>query len=196
MLRTPRNRYTWPTINVDWAATDAAGTETSNGSAEARGNEIVISGQGAYDGRLNVRLSDNPPVHYMPSFAASFAFESAPDSGGNETNETNETNQTTGPIFPDVTLPATVDCGTATFEWDSNATDVLITCTVTNPNPFDVMVGFAWTVVPGTPPPLNWCTTKQMATRHRSLQRPTVRLTLRFFGSKRPNRGHVPWPAG
>ena len=139
-------------LNVDWAATDAAGTETSNGSAEARGNEILINGQGAYDGRLSVRLSDNPPVHYMPSFAASFAFESAPDSGGNETNETNETNQTTGPTFPDVTLPATVDCGTATFEWDSNATDVLITCTVTNPNPFDVMVGFAWTVVPGTPP--------------------------------------------
>jgi hypothetical protein len=69
-----------------------------------------------------------------------------------EENETNETNQTTGPTFPDVTLSATVDCGTATYEWDSNATDVLITCTVTNPNPFDVMVGFAWKVVPGTPP--------------------------------------------
>ena len=39
-------------LNVDWAATDAAGTETSNGSAEARGNEILINGQGAYDGRL------------------------------------------------------------------------------------------------------------------------------------------------
>ena len=55
-------------------------------------------------------------------------------------------------MFPDTTLPATVDCGTATYAWDSNATDVSITCTVTNPNPFDVMVGFAWKVVLGTPP--------------------------------------------
>ena len=137
---------------MDWAATDTAGTETGNGSAEAQGNEIVISGQGAYDGRLNVRLSDNPPVHYMPSFAASFAFESAPDSGWKRTTKPTKPTRPRVQPSPTSPLPATVDCGTATFEWDSNATDVLITCTVINPNPFDVMVGFAWTVVPGTPP--------------------------------------------
>ena len=142
-------------LNVNWTVIDAAGAEVSSGTSEARGNEILVNGQAAHDGRLNVRLSDNPPIHYMPGFSASYAFEAAPDAVGNETNETNEnneTNQTTGPRFPDITLPATVDCGTATYEWDSNATDVLITCTVSNPNPFDVMVGFAWKVVPGTPP--------------------------------------------
>ena len=138
---------------VRWHATDAFGTETENGTAEVRGNELTIEGTGAYDGRLVVKLGTSPPTFYLPEFSNSFAFASAPDTGG-ETNTTNETNQTTGPTFPDVTLPATVDCGTATYEWDSNATDVGITCTVTNPNPFDVMVGFAWKVIPGTPPPI------------------------------------------
>ncbi|DAC22534.1 MAG TPA: hypothetical protein D7H91_02385, partial [Candidatus Poseidoniales archaeon] len=88
---------------------------------------------------------------YIPGFAASYALQSTPVVN-DTTNDTDDTNETTEPTFPDVTLPATVDCGTATYEWDSNATDILITCTVTNPNPFDVMVGFAWKVVPGTPP--------------------------------------------
>ena len=135
---------------VTWHATDASGVKTDNGTAEVRGNELTIAGIGAYDGRLVIHLDTAPPTFYLPEFSTSFAFASAPDAG-NETNTTDETNQT-GPVFPDVTLPATVDCGTATYEWDSNATDVVITCTVTNPNPFDVMVGFAWKVVPGTPP--------------------------------------------
>ena len=139
---------------VRWHATDASGTETENGTAEVRGNELSIEGTGAYDGRLVVKLETSPPTFYLPAFSTSFAFASAPDAGENETNTTDETNQTSGPTFPDVTLPGTVDCGTATYEWDSNATDVTITCTVTNPNPFDVMVGFAWKVIPGTPPPI------------------------------------------
>ena len=139
-------------LAVSWSAADAGGNQTSNGTAEARGNELSVVGLGAYDGRLTVRLNTDPPVFYIPGMTASYAFESSPEPSENETNTNNETNQTTGPTFPDVTLKATVDCGTATYEWDSNATDVLITCTVTNPNPFDVMVGFAWKVVPGTPP--------------------------------------------
>jgi hypothetical protein len=139
-------------LMVPWSATDAEGNETSSGVAEARGNELAVAGQAAYDGRLTVYLSTDPPVYYLPGMMASYVFESSPDNADNETNTTDETNQTTDPVSPDVTLPATVDCGTTTYEWDSNATDVLITCTVTNPNPFEVMVGFAWKVVPGTPP--------------------------------------------
>ena len=139
---------------VNWSATDAEGNETDSGVAEVRGNELPVAGAGAYDGKLTVRLSTEPPTFYIPTMTASFAFASAPDTGDNQSNTTDETNQTTGPTFPDTTLPATVDCGTATYEWDSNATDVGITCTVTNPNPFDVMVGFAWKVIPGTPPPV------------------------------------------
>ena len=138
-------------MGVAWQATDSSGEELSNGSAEVRGNELQISGMAAYDGQLTLTLSDDPPAFYIPGFTASYALQSAPVAN-NETNDTDETNETTEPTFPDVTLPASVDCGTATYEWDSNATDVLITCTVTNPNPFEVMVGFAWKVVPGTPP--------------------------------------------
>ena len=138
---------------VKWHATDASGTETENGTVEVRGNELTIEGTGAYDGRLVVKLGTSPPTFYLPEFSTSFAFASAPDAG-NETNTTDETNQTVEPTFPDVTLPAIVDCGNATYEWDSNATDVGITCTVTNLNPFDVTVGFAWKVIPGTPPPI------------------------------------------
>ena len=137
---------------VSWFATNATGAETDNGTAEVRGNELAIDGTGAYDGQLVVKLGTSPPTFYLSEFSTSFAFDPAPDAGETETNTTDETNQTTGPTFPDVTLPAIVNCGTATYEWDSNAEDVGLTCTVTNPNPFDVMVGFAWKVVPGTPP--------------------------------------------
>ena len=139
---------------VDWSATDAEGNEIDSGIAEARGNELPVAGAGAHDGRLTVSLSTEPPTFYIPGMTASYAFASAPDTGDNQSNTTDETNQTTGPTFPDVTLPATVDCGTATYEWDSNATDVGIICTVSNPNPFDVMVSFSWKVIPGTPPPI------------------------------------------
>ena len=138
-------------MGVAWQATDSSGEELSNGTAEVRGNELSVLGAAAYDGRLTLTLHHEPPTFYIPGFAASYALQSAP-SVNDTTNDTDDTNETTEPKFPDVTLPATVDCGTATYEWDSNATDVLITCTVTNPNPFDVMVGFAWKVVPGTPP--------------------------------------------
>jgi len=139
---------------VVWTTTDASGAEIENGSAEVRGNDLTVEGIGAYDGRLSVSLDTAPPTFYIPQFSTSFAFSSAPAPAENETEVDNETDQTDGPVFPDTTLPATVDCGTATYAWDSNATDVSITCTVTNPNPFDVMVGFAWKVVPGTPPPI------------------------------------------
>ena len=139
-------------LAVEWTATDATGNALSNGTAEARGNELQVAGTGAYDGRLTVRLNADPPSFYIPGMEASYAFQSLPETNESEEDTPDETNQTTGSTFPDVALPATVDCGTATYEWDSNATDVLITCTVTNPNPFDVTVGFAWKVVPGTPP--------------------------------------------
>jgi hypothetical protein len=138
-------------MGVAWLATDSSGEELSNGTAEVRGNELPVLGTAAYDGRLTLTLHHEPPTFYIPGFSASYALQSAP-SVNDTTNDTDDTNETTEPTFPDVTLPATVDCGTATYEWDSNATDVGITCTVTNPNPFDVMVGFAWKVVPGTPP--------------------------------------------
>ena len=139
---------------VDWSATDAEGNEIDSGVAEARGNELPVAGAGAYDGRLTVSLSTEPPTFYIPTMTASYAFASAPDTGDNQSNTTDETNQTTSPTFPDATLPATVNCGTATYEWDSNATDVDIICTVSNPNSIDVMVGFSWKVIPGTPPPI------------------------------------------
>ena len=138
-------------MGVAWQATDSSGEELSNGTAEVRGNELPVLGTAAYDGRLTLTLSHEPPTFYIPGFTVSYALQSTPVVD-DTTNDTDDTNETTEPTFPDVTLPATVDCGTATYEWDSNATDVGITCTVTNPNPFDVMVGFAWKVVPGTPP--------------------------------------------
>ena len=141
-------------LAVEWTATDSDGNELSNGTAEARGNELSVSGTGAYDGRLTVRLNNDPPTFYIPGMEASYAFESSPEDNDGEENTTTETNETTEPSLPDITLPATVDCGTATYEWDSNATDVGITCTVVNPNPFDATVGFSWKVIPGTPPPI------------------------------------------
>jgi hypothetical protein len=88
-----------------------------------------------------------------------FTFTGGPDTGSNQTtdgNGTNDTNTTQEPTFPDVTLPGTVDCGTATYPWIDAGNDALITCTITNPNPFNVFLGFSWKVTPTTPPPFTF----------------------------------------
>lgn len=135
-----------------WEVTNAEGMVAGNGVAEVRGDEMVISGLGVYDGTLTFYLSADPPTYYIPGMSVSFALEASPEVVENETNETNTTEE---PTFPDITLPATVDCGTATYGWEENATDVTITCSVTNPNPFSATVGFGWTMIPTTPPSID-----------------------------------------
>jgi len=136
---------------------DAEGVGIMNGTAEVRGTTMTVAGFAPYDGVLEVMLDTSVPTFYTAGMGFTVPFEASPivdtnETSGNETNG-NETNTTTeGPTFPDVTVPATVDCGTATYEWSSNATDVTITCAVTNPNPFATTVDLTWQVVPVTPP--------------------------------------------
>jgi len=131
---------------------DAEGVGIMNGTAEVRGTTMTVAGFAPYDGVLEVMLNTSVPTFYTAGMGFTVPFEASPVVDTNETNG-NETNTTTeGPTFPDVTLPATVDCGTATYEWDSNATDVTLACTVTNPNPFATTVDLTWQVVPVTPP--------------------------------------------
>ena len=142
-------------MGVMWEAFDPNGVQTSNGSADVRGNELLVSGNAVYDGHLMIALSNDPPAFYIPGFTNSFALQSPPvvDDGTNDTEETNDTTELT---FPAVTLPATVDCGTATYAWLDNGTDEAISCTITNPNSFDVLAGFSWKVIPATPPPITF----------------------------------------
>ena len=140
---------------VEWTANNADGIMQTNGTAEVRGNELAVSGEGVYDGHLRLHLPTDMPVYYLPGMGSSFHFEAAPVVA-NETNETNETNTTQEPTFPDITLPSTVDCGTATYPWVDNGTDEAILCTITNPNSFDVLVGFSWKLIPTTPPPFTF----------------------------------------
>ena len=152
----PTQKALLANMNANWRTTDAAGNEVDNGTAQYIGSELSISGVAAYDGHLHVSLDDNPPVYYLPGMLVSTSFASAPVVVENETNTTNETNETPEPVFPDETLPGTVTCGTATYAWEDNGTDDSISCTITNPNPFDVTLGFSWKVIPTTPPPLSF----------------------------------------
>ena len=138
-------------VEMYWEAVTSDGKTADSGIAEVRGNEMTITGTGAFDGTLTLYADADPPVYYIPGMALTVDFEASPVVESNETNTT-ETNQTNASTFPDITLPATVDCGTASYGWDEAADDVTITCTVTNPNPFEAEVRFAWKVIPGTPP--------------------------------------------
>jgi len=137
---------------------DAQGGAVMNGTVEVRGTTMTVAGFAPYDGVLEVMLNTSVPTFYTPSMGFSVPFEASPvvdtnETNGSETNGTGETNTTTeGPTFPDTTLPATVDCGTTTYEWESSASDATITCTVTNPNPFEASVDFAWRNAPATSP--------------------------------------------
>ena len=142
-------------MGVMWEAFGPNGDQMSNGSADVRGNELLVSGNAAYDGHVVITLSDDPPAFYIPGLTNSFALQSSPVID-NVTEETNETNETTEYTFPTVTLPATVDCETATYAWVDNGTDEGILCSITNPNYFDVSVDVSWKVIPTTPPPLTF----------------------------------------
>ena len=139
-------------LGVSWVVTNEEGQTASYGTAEVRGNEMAIAGLGVYDGTLSVYFESEPPQFYHPGMMVSFAMEASPD---DPTDPTNQTNTTGGSTFPDITLAATVDCGTASYGWEENATDVTITCSVTNPNPFDALVEFNWEIIPNTPPSID-----------------------------------------
>ena len=126
---------------------------------EVKGGELVLTGTANATDTL-VLTSDSTKSWIQPSLnPISFTFIGGPDEPTNETdaNETtNDTNTTQEPTFPDATLPGSVDCETATYPWIDDGTDASITCTVTNPNPFDVTLGFSWIEYPTTPPPLTF----------------------------------------
>ena len=140
-------------MQVSWIAVDADGTEVGNGTSEVRGNSLEISGTGAYDGVLHMYLDQTNPEFYTTNMTVSVPFEASAVIVDNETNETNSTEE---PTFPEVTLPGVLECGTAEYPWEDNGTDEAITCTITNPNPFDVFVGFSWITYPTTPPPFTF----------------------------------------
>ena len=142
-----------------WEQKDASGNVTSTGDVEVKGGQIILSGTANATDTL-VLTSDASKSWIIPSTnPLLFTFTGGPDTGSNQTTEgngTNDTNTTQEPTFPDATLPGTIDCGTATYPWVDDGTDASITCTITNPNPFDVILGFSWKVTPTTPPPFTF----------------------------------------
>ena len=144
-------------INYDWYLTDAAGNITDSGIAEIKGGEITLSGSANSTDVLTLTPSANQDWYSpTPASTLSFTFLSGQvDDTGNETsNETD--NETTLPSFPDVTLAGSLSCQAATYAWEQNSSDAPLTCTITNPNPFEVQIVFTWAVIPATPPPLSF----------------------------------------
>ncbi len=139
---------------VGWDVKSENGSDVFNGTGTVQGNEMVLSGLGSYGGTLNIYLDASTPYYYSEGMSLTLLFEGSSIVDQNQTNSsTNDSNETT---FPDVTLAGTIDCGTATYAWEQNSTDERITCTITNPNPFDVFLGFSWKVTPTTPPPVTF----------------------------------------
>ncbi len=141
-----------------WEQRDADGNTTSTGVIEVKGGELILTGTANATDSLFL-TSDSAKSWIQPSLnPISFTFIGGPDEPTNETdaNETTNDTEPTEPTFPDTTLPALINCGTATYAWEDNGTDEAITCTITNPNPFDVFVGFSWKTNPTTLPPVTF----------------------------------------
>ena len=141
----------------NWELLDSDGNTSQSGTVEYKGGTLALTGTASQNDSLEITLADNQPwLSLSPSSSFTFTFEAYHDaSSGNQTgNETG--NQTTLPSFPDATLPGTLSCEPATYAWEETSTDATITCTVSNPNPFEVLLGFSWKVTPTTPPPLSF----------------------------------------
>ena len=147
-------------LTYSWEQHNASGNVTSSGTIEVKGGQLILSGTANSTDTLTL-ISDPSKSWIIPSInPLVFSFTGGSDDSGNVTNETDsngtENNQTEEPSFPDATLPGAIDCGTATYAWEGNDTDSTIECTITNPNPFDVFVGFSWKVIPTTLPPFTF----------------------------------------
>ena len=145
-------------LTYEWVQQNESGNVTSSGLVEVKGGQLLLSGTANATDTL-VLTSDPTKSWIQPSMnPISFTFIGGPEDQTNETdgNDTTNNTNTTGPSFPDTTLSPLIECGTATYAWEDNGADEAITCTITNPNPFDVFVGFSWITYPTTPPPFTF----------------------------------------
>lgn len=146
-------------VEYDWELSNQSGAVSESGTIEVRGGKLSLMGTSDAHGTLSFSPSENQewfsvtPETFSFTFAGHQANETTNESG-NET--TNQTNETTTPTFPETILPGVIDCGTATYAWENGTEDQSITCTVSNPNPFDVLLGFSWKENPTTPPPFTF----------------------------------------
>jgi hypothetical protein len=147
-------------VEYDWQLTNETGDIIDSGSVEVRGGKVSLSGTSDAHGLLSFAPSEGQdwfsvtPDTFSFSFAAHVSNETGNETENQTTNQTD--NQTNEPAFPDVTLAGTFSCQTATYAWEENGTDSPITCTIINPNPFAVQVGFTWKNIPTTPPPISF----------------------------------------
>lgn len=156
-----------PTQNIllanvvyDWQLLNQSGNVSNSGTVEVKGGKISLTGQANAHDTLTLSPLGSQDW-YSPSisdivftFAATHVNETENQTSNNSQNQTDNT--TVLPPFPDATLPGTLECSTAQYLWEGNGTDTAITCTLTNPNPFEVQVDFSWKVVPTTPPPISF----------------------------------------
>ena len=147
-------------VVYDWQLFDSAGNLSDSGSVEIKGGEITLDGNATPGDELTFSPSTNQlwfsptPGTFSFTFVDSLSNETGNETGNETSNETgNDTNQW---IFPDVTLAGTVSCESATYAWEDNGADLAIICTITNPNPFEVQIGFSWTNPSATPTPLTF----------------------------------------
>jgi len=147
-------------VEYDWQLTNETGDIIDSGSVEVRGGKVSLSGTSDAHGLLSFAPSEGQdwfsvtPDTFSFSFAAHVSNETGNETENQTTNQTD--NQTNEPVFPDVTLAGTFSCQTATYAWEENGTDSPITCSIINPNPFAVQVGFTWKNIPTTPPPISF----------------------------------------
>jgi hypothetical protein len=147
-------------VEYDWQLTNETGDIIDFGSVEVKGGKVSLSGTSDAHGLLSFAPSEGQDWFSVTpdTFSFSFAAHVSNETGnGTENQTTNQTdNQTGEPVFPDVTLAGTFSCQAATYAWEENGTDSPITCTITNPNPFAVQVGFTWKNIPTILPPISF----------------------------------------
>lgn len=147
-------------VGYDWHLSNETGNIIENGTVEVKGGKVSLTGISDAHGTLSFTPSQGQgwfsvtPETYSFSFAGHAVNQTVNNTENQTTNQTG--NQTENPVFPDVTLAGTFSCEAATYAWEENSTDSSITCTVSNPNPFEVQVDFAWTENSATPGPLSF----------------------------------------
>lgn len=144
-------------IMYDWHLADSAGNITDSGTTEIRGGEITLEGTATSSDQLTLAPSDNQ-AWFSPSPGATLLFTFIDDQVDDADNQTdNDTgDETVQPPFPDAVVAGSLSCQAVTYAWEQNSSDAPLTCTITNPNPFEVQIVFTWAVTPATPPPLSF----------------------------------------
>ena len=133
-------QYLLEGLQYDWMIETLDGDLVSSGTEEVKGGVVEINGTTTVETILKIWSVDHPSWLITDNDNFSVTFLAWVDDTVDDNETDNGTENNTVSWQPTTILPITIDCPVQDYAWEQNATDSPLSCTLTNPNHFEVSV--------------------------------------------------------